>query len=198
VASFASVEDLEAVLGSSFDDPSEAAKAQTVLDLAASMIQDEAKQTISLVTDDVVELRGTWSHLLRLPERPVVDVTAVRIRNGSVFSAEVPLQVDVDYRWDRMGQLRRVSYITGRLLAPASGYWGGDMAVVDVTYSHGYAVVPDRVRTLCVGIAARVVSNPRGVRESIGPYSVQYDRAIPHFELTEAERRVARRFGLSA
>lgn len=199
---FATLDDLAAVLGQTEEQVWESG-ADVVLDLATDLIRAEAKQHIDLVTNDQVELRGTWSHILRLPERPVVDVTAVRIRNGSVFASEFPLQANVDYRWDRMGLLRRVSYITGRLLSPVSGYWGGDMAVVDVTYSHGYAVVPDRIRALCVGVAARVVTNPKGVvrqTDARGPFSttVQFDKLIPHFALTDHEKKVAQQFRRAA
>lgn len=191
---FATSDELAGVLGRDIGITA-LAGSDLVLQMASSLIQDEAKQQIVQVLNDSVSLRGTYDHVLRLPERPVLAVTAVRIRNGSIFASELPLQTNVDYRWDRMGLLRRVTYITGRLVSPVSGYWGGPMAVVDVTYSHGYAVVPDRVKALCLSVAARVLSNPRGVvSETRGPFSTQFDRAIPHFTLNDHEKRVARSF----
>lgn len=194
MVAFASVDELGQYIQQTFTTP-QATSATLVLDVATSLIQDEAHQHIFQVNNDSVELRGTWDHILQLPERPVIDITAVMIRNGSIFAAEIPLAANVDYRWDRLGKLRRVSYLTGRLLSPTSGYWGGDMAVVDVTYSHGYTVIPTRAKALCLAIAARVITNPDGlVRETVGQYTAMFDRSVPGMSLTDHEKQVARRF----
>ncbi len=44
-------------------------------------------------------------------------------------------------------------------------------------YSHGLAAVPDHVQGLCLAVAERGLTNPRGVvQETIGAYSATYAR----------------------
>lgn len=54
------------------------------------------------------------------------------------------------YEWASHGRLRK-----------ASGTWG---KTVTVSFTHGYAAVPDAVRAACLSVAARAVENPQGLR----------------------------------
>jgi hypothetical protein len=198
VAAFAVAADLATFLGTDVD----AARADEVLADATAAIKGYTRQTIEAVPNDDVVLRGTWSQELWLPERPVTAVSSVVIRNGAIFASEFPLVADKDYRWDRRGLLRRVAYVTGRLLAPASGYWGGEMAYVEVTYSHGFAQIPDDIRAVCLSVASRVYVNPQAIlRESVGSYTVQYGRTAAA-QLDDEEKaqlnRYRRRFSMEA
>jgi hypothetical protein len=44
-----------------------------------------------------------------------------------------------------------------------------------VTYTHGYATIPDDIRGVTLDLAARKMANPSGNRqEGIGSYSISY------------------------
>src|SRR5581483_3923985 len=75
---FADSDDLAARLGLVFTDD-EHVRANTLLEIASGLIQDEAKQKIALVTDDVFTMPGTTEQLIKLPERPVVSVSSVTL-----------------------------------------------------------------------------------------------------------------------
>jgi hypothetical protein len=180
-------------------DTAEQAAAPIALKMATAAIKNYTRQTIERVVGDQVDLQGNWSHKLWLPERPVTDVTALSIIGGSGFVREVVLTQDTDFVLGPMGLLRRVSYVTGRLLTPASGYWGGDMAIVRVTYTHGFSPVPDDVNGVCLSVASRLMSNPQGLlRESIDSQgvslSVMYGRTTVA-ELTDGEKEQLERYG---
>lgn len=195
MASWPSPAELADLLGTTITDTSHA---QAALSSAKAAVQAEARQDIELVQDDAVVLAGNWTNKLWLPQSPVTAVGPVTIEHGSVFVQDVNLQPDTDYLWDRRGLLTRVSYVTGRLLAPAAGYWGGDQATVKVTYSHGYADIPEWVRQIVLAAASRAYSNPEGVlRQDIQMGSARvmtmYGRTNVT-ELTDAEKTQLRPF----
>lgn len=107
-------------------------------------------QQITRVNDDTVTLRGSSTMILRLPQRPVRDVTAV-----AGLTAE-------KWRWDG-----------GELLTRVDGYcWDGP---VTVTYSHGFD--PEDVAYQVASLVAcdavkRLLLNPEMIRQrSIDDYS---------------------------
>ena len=53
-----------------------------------------------------------------------------------------------------------VGSIDGKLIR--NGRWPRTARSVAVTYTHGYSVVPDVVKGICLTIAARAYDNPRG------------------------------------
>lgn len=175
-------------------------KAQSDLDAARAAVQAAARQRIEYVAGDQVELVGNWTDRLFLPQLPVTDVTAVTIFHGSVFVNEFPLGPN-DYRWSRRGLVRRVGYVAGRLLAPSSGYWGGDQASVRFTYSHGNVEIPSDIFELVLVAAARQYRNPSGLvmsERQIGNYTErnEYGPRSAIFEiLTPDEKASLRRKG---
>lgn len=167
----ATAEELRVHMGlaaSSFDDT----RAEDLLTRASRLAQTVAHQTFELVADDEVELDGRWKRTMYLPERPVTAVTAVAID-------DTPLTVDVDYTWSRNGKLSRITQTSSRRVPrPRTGWWGGDEAVVTVTYSHGYASIPEDVKGIVLAAAARTYTNPTGkVSESIGTWSASHGGA---------------------
>jgi len=170
---FASVEDLAAYTGRAVENT---AQAQLALTLATGIIRAEVGQTLSLVEDDRVTLRAGSRPELYLPERPVVAVSSVAgdgIRVGE---------------WTWAGE-----YVTRPYGWPN---------LVTITYSHGYAVIPDDVRAICLSVAGRVLAQndpdgPQVAQETVGSYSVQY---VPRDAgsatsalLSEGERELLRR-----
>lgn len=182
--SLATVADLELFLGATFTATDED-RAQLLLDLATGAIQRFTRQTIELVEDDEVTLAGNWTGALVLPQVPVVDVTAVELVDVET------LTVDEDYIWDGQRTLWRGAVVPGLDAASPGGNWGGDRQRVTVTYSHGWATIPDEIRGVCLQIATRSWRNPALVSaESVGQYSVTYGAAAQGIGISLHERAI--------
>lgn len=201
MAAFASTADLASYLQQTFT-ADETATASLLLDLAtAAVVRACRGQQISYVANDTVTLRGAYSNRLRLPQRPVVDVTAVLIEDQAVSDYEWTGK-DVLYRpygWAfQPGISTPVQAVTGAILVnPEPRPYK-----VTVTYSHGYQTIPDDLRGVCVSVAARAFSNPRGLREEmIGSYREQYagagDVLVPGISLSVDEKRVCRDYAMA-
>lgn len=177
--SFATPAELETFLGYTVPDD----RAQLMLDLATAAIQRYARQTFALVEDDTLTLRGSWGDTLWLPQRPVVAVTSITV-DGILAPATT-------YTWTTDGKVTLdtdPSWIVN-LAETNDGYWGGDDVLVVVVYDHGQDV-PDDVKGICLGVAARLIGNAASagiVQETIGAYSVTYDRAA-QVALTDDEK----------
>lgn len=187
---FATEAELEAYTGTSID----TTRAELLLDLATGAIRAYTNQTISRVTSDVVVLPGSWSNRLELPERPVVSVATVKIEDTTLVA-------DADYVWDGRWTLLRGTSEAGVLvindgpLISSHGDWGGAGAQVTVTYTHGFATIPDDVKGVCLALAARSLASPDGVNsESVGSYSVSYSRSGGAVSLLDEERRLLDRY----
>lgn len=187
---FATEAELEAYTGTSIA----TTRAELLLDLATGAIRAYTNQTISRVTSDVVVLPGSWSNRLELPERPVVSVATVKIDDTTLVA-------DTDYVWDGRWTLLRGTSEAGVLvindgpLISSHGDWGGAGAQVTVTYTHGFATIPDDIKGVCLALAARSLASPDGVNsESVGSYSVSYSRSGGAVSLLDEERRLLDRY----
>lgn len=153
MAQFATTDDLATYLGVTYSGDEE--KADLCLTLATGAIQGWTRQTILLVEGDEVVLKGTWANDLVLPERPVLSVESVAFGESVVDAASYLLKGDT-----------------------LSRPWGWSGRAVTVTYDHGFADIPEDVRSVCLALAARTFRNPdRIIQEGIGTYNVTYDRA---------------------
>lgn len=187
--SFATPDELATHMGLSFT-AEDIDRAQLLLDNATGLIQSEARQTIEKVVGDVAELRGTWSRVLQLPERPVTAVSGVTLTDPAGIA--VPLTEGVDYSWDRLGRLRRLGSII-RIPRPLEGYWGGELATVALTYTHGYQTAPPDIKAICLSAAARAFVNPEGAqsKQMGADHAVTFASGVG---LLASEERTARRY----
>jgi hypothetical protein len=192
----ATTDDLGLLVG---DDNIDDDRAQLLVELATGAIQAECQQHLLLVTDDEVDLDGTFDPELWLPERPVISVSEVLI-NTFVLAAGT-------WILSPTGQLYRGPLLTingpdwdwfdlsgGPLGVNA---WGGPSSKVHVKYTHGFAVPPNDLRALCLELARRGLQNPEVlVREQIGNYS--YDIAAAAvaagMELTDPQKKICGRY----
>jgi hypothetical protein len=168
-----------------------------MLDIASGTIRNEAGQQLELVEDDEVTLPGVWERVLWLPQRPVVEVSAISINDfalppgtwvvrssGQLMPFFAPLLnwSDADGWWGGPGG--------------SNSWWGGPAATVAVTYTHGYDPIPDDLRGVCLALAQRLLLLPLSgavVSESIADYSITYGRLATN-QLMADERRTVRRY----
>jgi hypothetical protein len=174
---FATVDDLRLLTQTPTLDE---ATGEQALTLATALVQSEAAQRFVPGESTVVlhAPSGTW---LELPERPIVAVSTVRATVlGQPALTQPALLPGVHY------------LIVGGMLYTAYGGWSR-YGTVSVTYTHGFAVIPDDLRTITLTIAARLVLNPQNVRsETIGSYT--YTLSGDTSGLSMYEKAVARRY----
>ena len=177
MAAFATVTLLEDRLQTDLD-ATDSNRALQLLDAATGLIKREARQHIEQVVDDVIVLPPTGTNTLLLPELPVTAVTSVVV-DGLTLSAVNDYTVLFDSGVVRLRQPR----------------WRRWLHDTTVTYTHGYATVPDDLVGLCVEMSARAWVNPRGVAsEQIGTYSARYITGKPGLVLLEHEEQLVRSY----
>ncbi len=165
--------DLAAYTGQDIPD----AQAGLALRLASGMVRRYTGQTITRVVDDTVVLRGGWP-VLYLPQRPVIvddthDLTVTEL--GDAGLPDLLLADGITFTR------------CAEELTRDCGVWA---ARVQVTYSHGYASVPDDILAVVLDVAARSTSNPAGLRSvSIDDYSRTFANETLGTSLTDANRQ---------
>jgi hypothetical protein len=136
VAAFCTIADLEAFLQVAIGTPN--ASATAAIAAASAAIQNYTRQTISQVAADVLTLTvEAHRSTILLPEQPVTAVASV-VEDGT------SLTVGTDYRWTSAG-----------LLVRQSRAWNSGWQEVVITYTHGYATIPDDLKGVCIRAAAR-------------------------------------------
>lgn len=137
--------------------PGDAGIVTALLADASSLVQEVARQTIGLVAGDVATFEGDGSDLLCLPELPVVSIASIAV-DGTVL-------VSTGYRLLGRGQVRRLY-----------GCWTED-ALIEVTYTHGYATVTAWIVGLVCSMVQRA-TRPEAVagvqQQTTGSQSVAY------------------------
>lgn len=177
-SAFATASELGARLGITLTDDEED-RAAILLALASGLIRRATRQTITLVTDDVLTIRGLYSNRITLPQRPVIEVTD--ITQNSVALADGSWYLDGD-------ELVRGNAVSGFWHGGWS-YWGCPADTFVITYTHGYADPPDEVKATVLEMVTRVWVNPAvTTRETNGSSDVMY-APTNGMLLTDAERR---------
>lgn len=143
-------------------------EAQAACDMATSVVEEYCKRSFARVADDELTLR--WRPSIVLPNPPVTAVTSFEV-DGE------PATYDLDE--------------SGRIWPTVRG------DSINLTYTHGYAKVPEAVRLVAVRIAARIFKNPQG-RVSYSADSLQFQgspETSPRI-LTDNEMGILRRYRL--
>jgi hypothetical protein len=186
--SLATVADLATLLGRTFT-PEQEQQAQALLDQASSVVRAYMRQDITrATTTDTFTLRRADPLLHRcggvvtLPQRPVVDITEVKV-DDTVTADWWQDGNDILVRpwaWDRPPAAHRPPRVT-------------------VTYTHGWDPIPGDIQAITMQAANRVLVNPSQLRaETVGGESVTY--LVPNggealgVLLSELEKRVLNRY----
>ncbi len=166
MANFATVADIEAFLQVEIDTPMQIASAQRALVEASAAIRNYTKQTLERVDDEMITLDSPGGYRLFLPELPVISIDSV-VEDGEMLAA-----VD-DYKLGQHGILHRVDQ-----------KWAEGIQNITITYTHGYATIPDDIVAVCTraasrgyqtGLKAADTDGVMGVAsKSLGDFSVSY------------------------
>lgn len=159
MAALATTDDLADRLGRSFS-ADEAAQAALLLDDASAAVRGHTGQQFT--EDTTTERLRVRNGRVRLAQLPVTDVDGVTDIDGN----------DVAFTWDGGERLDVSSSV------PDNWAWEprkSGLAYVDVTYTHGYATIPDVIVAVVCQMAGRALGRPAdetGVtQESIAGYS---------------------------
>lgn len=174
MADLASVDDLNNFSQLAID-PSDTAAA-FLLKVASGMIRRYLEQDITQTLDDVEyvdPVGGGYAFLRQLPVQSVASVET------STDGATWKLVDPANYRVSR-----RLGVVYAK---PWTGVqWGSDPESWRVTYSHGYAAVPDELKGVACSVAARFYSTPAGIdMERTGQRQVKYNLESAGFDPIE-------------
>ncbi|MGI5161395.1 hypothetical protein [Microbispora sp. CA-102843] len=192
----ATVDDLQAHLQRDLPE----AQAALALRRASARVRSYTRQTITLVTGDTMEVAG-GDRVLRVPQRPLVvdeahPLTVVEL--GEFGAPEMTLVEDRDYT--RLGNELTRGYpynpstrLMGWPWNRVRGVWAPR---VRLTYSHGYAEVPEDIVDIVLGLATLNISNPENLRtEQIDDYSRTFAReTVGNASLTADDKDVLRSY----
>jgi hypothetical protein len=155
---------------------------------ASALVRTATAQTLSLVTDDTVQIRGGAPKLL-LPEYPVVSVKSVA---GKYYSTTTdPFFYEIYDTAALYGPIPAGVWVqdaSGRLLLPVGSNWP---PVVQITYTHGYTTIPDDLQMVTTSVAARMLDNPMGDRNTA---TGGVSQGLAPTALTAMEQMVVRRY----
>jgi hypothetical protein len=155
----ASPTDLAALLQQDLDTSS----AVLAIELATGAIQDELGWRVlqeTVINQTVLPVSASGPIQL-----PTAYLTSVAVTEGGH-----PLRDGLDYAWTTAGLVSRIWW-GAPYVYPRSTYGGWWMYPLVVTYTHGFppANVPQKIRGVCLNVAARLFDNPTGLRsEGIG------------------------------
>lgn len=146
----------------------ETTRVPALLSRASQLIRSYTGLSFTLVSNDVVVLRMAYGRV-RLPQRPVTDVTSVKL-----VGYDGKQRYAIPFIWDGLD----VVTLTGDLQVINLPEILHDVyaTTAEITYSHGYSTVPDDVRDLTAEVVARVYQSPGspGVQyQTAGPFSVR-------------------------
>jgi hypothetical protein len=124
-----------------------------------------------------------------LPEMPVTVVSSFQWfddRNGTGWNTIDPTM----YRFKAWGKLY---IIPSQAYNPPTwgpwAWWPSDPDTIQVTYTHGYATVPDPIYDVCIALAARLMVNPyKLVASRTGGVQVTYTGTRETSELLDTEK----------
>lgn len=168
MANFATISDISAFLQVEISTAEQAAAAARALKEASDAIRNYCRQHLELVEDDEIVLDSKGGARLLLPELPVVAVDEV-VEDG------VTLTAGDEYKLGRHGILHRVG----------GAKWPKGVQVIAVTYTHGYATLPDIIVDIATRAASRAYQSGLRAAGDEGTLGVQ-SKALGDFSVAYA------------
>jgi hypothetical protein len=155
-------------------------RATLALKIASENFRNASNQPITAVADEIEILDGTDGDTLLLAHWPVSGITTVEVDVVGGVGTELD---EADF----------YTYPDGRLVR-RFGTWGSIRQGVRVTYSNGYATIPEDICGVVLENAKRIYRGDQGIQsESVSSHSVTFVDS-PSAGLNDAERRIAGRY----
>lgn len=171
----ASVDDVASRLGRDLSQQ-EAIRLEPLLSDASAQVRRYCRRDFLMHTAEEQVLYGHDSEIY-LPGSPVWSVQSVVLDGGGTFLPDIPVPW---FTFDEV-QTIRLGAGTGIINLPEAWSEAGEYpGTYKVTYTWGYADVPDDVNMVVANAALSVLTAPTAaagvIGESIGPYSYRLER----------------------
>lgn len=142
-------DELSAFMGRDFTE-AEQAQASAVIEQVSAVIEGVTGITFTRMVDHEIFIQADGHGIVELTAKPVEAVGPILDLDGNEMDG---------WSWDGM-----------------QGVYGFfPNQTVMLTYTHGYTVVPPKVKAVALGASSRVMYNPSGLRqETVGAISVTY------------------------
>ena len=181
MAAFVTLEDYGAALGAEVS-VDLVGPVTFALDAACEAIRNHCSQLFDLIEGDVVELDGTGTRSLILPELPVVAVNTVEVTTWSGTTTVT------DYSISNFGGILRRTPSTWD---SCTSIWPRGYGNITVDYDHGYsaATMPADLKQVAIQAAKNFFENTQRtagvISEVIGPFQYQLADATTKIELED-------------
>lgn len=140
-------------------------EAQAACDLATAVVEDYCKRSFAQVENDEITMR--WRPCILMSNPPVTSIASVTVDGQNA-------EYELDF--------------SGRLWPKTRG------EQITITYTHGYATIPDTVRLVALRLASRIFKNPNGrVSYSVDGQSIQTASDVSPRILTGDEMAILNR-----
>jgi hypothetical protein len=187
VAAFATAADLTTFIqDASYD----VATLDQALSKASSTIRAYTGQELDYWVGDVVVLTPRPGSVVYLPQLPVQAVSLVEILTPDyVTGVDTWTSLVGGYRFNAHGAV----YLTRSLAT-----WPTGWDTVRVTYDHGYHVIPEPIRYVCLELAARSLDNPYkdSSRRTDVLQTDMFSRSAKDVTMRDTERETLSRYTL--
>jgi hypothetical protein len=148
-----------------------------LLKVASGMIRRYLEQDITVTANDVEYADPINGQVVFLRQLPVTSVSLVETSTdgGVTWTTVAPANYAVS---------RKQGTVSAK---PWTGIqWGSDPESWRITYTHGYATVPDELNGVCCSIASRFYATPAGIdMERTGQRQVKYNLESAGFDPME-------------
>lgn len=181
------VDDIQARLPSAFAATIEAPRAIALIKDASAAVRRYTKQDFT-VNQSTVSIRPI-GYRLKLPQRPVISVDNITVKLPGGAQSVIP-----GWYWDGSDEVWLVN--AGSIINLSEELlfilqW--QTPVCQVTYTHGYTLVPDDVMGVVCSMVVRVLTAPGlggVISESVGEYSYRLSDTAAQgpMALTQAEK----------
>lgn len=192
----AEIIDVEDRLGRDLE-PGETRRVETLLEDASTVVRNYTRRDFTLGST-TARYRPRGRKVL-LPLRPVVSVTAVAaVQSFGATIITTPMSF-----WSWVGGNELIIGDQTLIINGPTLDFDDDNVWIEVTYSHGFAEVPDDVKSVVANLAVRNLTVPSGGlidMETVGPYTARYSSftAMGPLGLSEADRQLLNRYRSSS
>lgn len=172
------VDDIAVRLGRQLTDQ-ENMRASALIGDATAQIVRYCRKDFQFYANDNLDIPGDGS-TIKLPYRPVISVSDVIAISGRPDIPDIPVSWWVFNGVDEISIAE--STASGVINLPEAWYdYGAFPGTFNVTYSHGYTVVPDEVIMVCANAVIGVLLAPTMaagvIGETVGAYSYRMERS---------------------
>lgn len=163
--------------------PASDTKLLQALAAASNRFRGQVRHPVSFVAGDVITLDGHGTSSVFLPAQPVTAVESLKLDGTELVDG-------TDFEWSEDGFVRRLGCL-----------WPNRLRCIEVSYSHGFTVIPADISEAVVDQArAQYVARPGvqsvqvggqsvsfGAQSSVG-VTAQWSSAVARYRLNRGDR----------